>query len=242
MNILKKLFLFGIAASLMLAACSHEPTTKTQESPTPPAETAPPQLQTGDLIFVGLPMSYSIDSTATNLPANASTCAGDSLNLIHVAIAEVQGDSAWIIDATLKHNIDRYPLDTFLKDFTLADGSSPYFIIKRLKDNSLAEKHIENAKQFIGCQYDVEFLPDNDNLFCSELVRNSYLKPDGTPLFQEYPMDFQKVDGTFPIYWQQLFQWIQQPIPQGRRGTTPAQMEKESILQTIYCGNEIPRH
>ncbi|MCQ2279621.1 MAG: hypothetical protein MJZ49_02310 [Bacteroidales bacterium] len=189
-------------------------------------------LETGDLIFVGLPMSYSLDPAAVNPPANEETCAGDSLNVIHVAMVEVVGDSTWVIDATLKHNVARYPLDTFLADFTLLDGSMPLFIIKRLVDNRHAKEFVENAKQFIGQPYDIYFSSDKEAQFCSELVRNSYVA-DGVPLFGEYPMNFQKVDGTFPIYWKQLFQLIHLKIPQDKMGTTPAQMMSEEILKIV---------
>ena len=191
------------------------------------------KIQTGDLLFVGLPVSYSIDPNASNLPANEETCAGDSLNLIHVAILEVANDTTWIIDATIKHNVCRYPLDTFLADFTLPDGSFPLFIIKRLNDNAEAVKYVENAKKCIGRPYDVDFLPDNEAQFCSELVRNSYITTKGEYLFDEVPMNWQKKDGSPILYWQQLFGLIKAEVPQGRMGTTPAQMVTSPLLRTV---------
>ncbi len=132
-----------------------------------------------------------------------------SINLIHVAILEVGKDTTWIIDATIKHGVDRHPLDTFLKDFTLKDGSMPVFIVKRLKDSRMAEQFVENAKRYLGRPYDVWFSPDNEAMYCSELVRDSYRTPDGGYLFDT------------------------QSIPQDEPGTNPQDMSQASVLITV---------
>ncbi len=81
-------------------------------------------LRNGDLVFVGLPMDYSLEADSMDAAISAST-GKDSLNIIHVAIAEVRGDSTWIIDATIKRGVDRHPLDTFLTDFTPWSAPKP---------------------------------------------------------------------------------------------------------------------
>lgn len=197
---------------LALAACKNEP-----------------RLQTGDLVFVGIPADYSLDPDSMGSAISDATGDGD-LNIIHVAIAEVKADSVWIIDATIKHGVDRHPLDTFLTDFTLKDGSYPRFIIKRLSDNSLAGQFVEKAKQYLGRPYDVWFSPDNEAMYCSELVRDSYRTSDGAYLFEAKPMNFKNSEGEFPIYWQQLFGIIGQPIPQDEPGTNPQDMSNAPVL------------
>lgn len=225
----------GLIAVILLAGCAPKQDVQNVDSQIVADSTV---LQTGDLLFVGLPMSYTLDPAAKNEPATLETCAGDSLNVIHVAMLEVCHDTTWVIDATLKRNVARYPLDTFLADFTLPDGSFPLFYVMRLRDNQNAGQFIRNAGKWIGRQYDCRFLPDNEEQFCSELVRNSYVNADGSFVFAEYPMDFQKKDGTFPVYWRQLFQMIGQGIPQGKTGTTPAQMMRESVLKPVRVGLE----
>lgn len=191
------------------------------------------QLQTGDLVFVGLPLDFDATDT-TEMSSAIAAATGDSIgiNYIHVAIAEVENDKVWIIDATLKHGVDRYPLDTFLCDFTLHDGSLPQLDVMRLSDNSNASKYVENAKQFVGRKYDLYFLPDNDEQYCSELVRNSYINGE-EHIFSEAPMNFKSDDGTFPPYWVWLFEQIGQPIPQGLPGTNPNAMSKEKCLEKV---------
>ncbi len=191
------------------------------------------ELQTGDLLFVAIPADYQLDSTSMDSAIAAST--SQSLRLIHTAIVEVRGDSTWVIDATIKRGVARYPLQEFLQDFTLKDGSLPVLMVKRLKQPYDVEDFVERAKTFIGQPYDVAFLPDNDAMYCTELVRESY-RPDGTGwLFPNKPMNFQNEDGTYPPYWEQLFALLEMPIPQGVMGTNPEEMSKSGLLRDIDC-------
>lgn len=191
-------------------------------------------VKNGDLLFVGLPLDYSLfkDTTLKEVKASTSAVSKKEINYIHVAILEVDahGD-IWIIDATLKHGVDRHPLDTFLADFTLKDGSHPILDVKRLKNGKDADLFVANAKQFCGRGYDLYFLPDNAEKYCSELVRDSYVTADDVYLFSISPMDFKSSDGTYPPYWTKMFNRLGQPIPQGLMGTTPNAMVKDKALK-----------
>ncbi len=191
------------------------------------------RLRNGDLIFVGLPAGYDAATGTMDAAISSSTGEDGGVNLIHVAIAEVRADSVWIIDATIRHGVDRHPLDTMLKDFTLKDGSQPTYIVKRLKDSRKAAQYVENAKQFLGLPYDVAFLPNNGALYCSELVRESYRTENGAFIFDEKPMNFKNSEGEFPLYWQQLFALIGQEIPQDIPGTNPQDMSGAAVLKTV---------
>ena len=122
------------------------------------------RLQTGDLVFVGLDPGYSLDPESMDSAISSATCSPDMLNIIHVAIADVDSAGRWIIDATIKRGVARYPLDSFLVDFTLKDGSYPVFMVKRLKDDSHAADFVANARKYLGRTYDRAFLPDDDSL------------------------------------------------------------------------------
>ena len=193
----------------------------------------PESLRTGDLIFVGIPADYSLDDNSMDAAIADATGTPDSLNLIHVAIAEVEGDQTWIIDATIKYGVDRHPLDTFLTQFTLKDGSYPVFEVMRLKDDKVAETAVERAKSFVGTSYDVAFLPDNGALYCTELVQVSYLTDDGSRIFPSAPMNFKNAEGEYPLYWQQLFALIGQSIPQDIPGTNPQAMARDPQLRPV---------
>ena len=209
------------AAAFIAAIASCDSNVKTEK------------LRTGDLVFVGIPLDYSIEDGSMDEAIATSTGEVEGLNLIHVAIAEVEGDSTWIIDATVRHGVDRYPLDTFLTDFTLKDGSYPVFIIKRLRKDRQAARFVENAKKFLGQPYDIHFLPDNDSLYCSELVWDSYIGKDGKHVFDSEPMNFKGPDGEFPLYWRQLFALIDSSIPQDVEGTNPAGMSLSPALREV---------
>lgn len=190
--------------------------------------------RSGDLVFVGIPMNYSLQQGSMSEAISAATSDSTGLNLIHVAILEVKGDSTWIIDATIKHGVDRHPLDTFIRDFTLRDGSLPTFKIMRPEASAAeAEQFVQNAKKYLGQPYDVSFLPDNGAMYCSELVYNSYITPDGEHLFSEAPMNFLDKNGNIPLYWTQLFERIGQQVPQGIPGTNPQKMATEKTLSPI---------
>ena len=125
-----------LAAGVLLAACS-------------PAERD--AVRSGDLVFVSIPEDYDLNADSMSGAIASSTSDGAAQMKIHVAILEVQGDSTWIIDATIKHGVDRHPLDTFLADFTLRDGSLPLFEVMRTDaDAEQAAQFVENAKAYLG--------------------------------------------------------------------------------------------
>ena len=116
----------------------------------PAPAVADARIETGDLLLVGIPMNY-MDNSMSQAIADA-TANGDTINFIHTAILEVDKEGAvWVIDATMAYGVDRHPLDTLLKQFTLhRDGAKATFEVMRLKDNSQAPRYVEQAKEFLG--------------------------------------------------------------------------------------------
>ncbi len=213
-----------VCAALALALCSSCCSRSGESVP-----------RSADLLFVKIPADYNLGEDTMGGAIASSTAPSDSsLMTIHVAILEVEKDSTWVIDATIKHGVDRYPLDTFLTDFRLKDGSLPVLEVKRPEvSRKEAIRFIENAKTYIGQPYDVYFLPDNGAMYCSELVYCSYVRADGEHLFSEYPMNFLDRDGKMPQYWTQLFSLLGQEVPQGVPGTNPQAMSTEPVLRDV---------
>jgi len=190
------------------------------------------KLCNGDLIFVGIPSDYQVEDSSMDAAISAATGEEGDLNIIHVAIAEVKADSVWIIDATLAHGVDRHPLDTFLKDFTLKDGNLPVMKLGRVKGVD-ADAAVERAKSYCGRGYDLRFLPDNEELYCSELVQLCYLDAAGKQVFPSEPMNWLAPDGSMPPYWQWLFSQLGMDVPQGLPGTNPKQMAASQLLREL---------
>lgn len=190
------------------------------------------QLRSGDLVFVGIPAGHEEDPGSMSAAISASTGRGEA-DLIHVGIVEVDAGTVYVIDATRSHGVARRPLEEFIEDFTLEDGSLPVFLVKRLKDPGLAGDCIDRAKALCGVPYDLTFLPGSDALYCSELVRESYRTKDGGYLFEENPMNWKDADGIIPPYWAGLFEEMGMEVPQGVPGTNPQDMAESALLETV---------
>ena len=187
------------------------------------------QLRNGDLIFVGLPEGYDSETGSMDEAISSATGKEGALNIIHVAIAEVTDGGVWVIDATTSRGVDRHPLDTFLTDFALSDGSYPEFIVKRVKGAD-ADEAVKAARKLCGRAYDLRFLPDNEDMYCSELVQKCYLDASGQPVFESEPMNFLAPDETIPQYWEGLFRELGMGVPQGVPGTNPQKMSESKAL------------
>lgn len=208
---MKKYFITILAALLLIVSCT--PTTDA--------------IKPGDLLFVAIPADYDPDPQATaTAPQTTAAVQNPALLFIHAAILDVDTTGIWIIDATIKHGIDRHPLDTFLRDFMLKDGSLPTLEVYRLKDQAHIQSYLENTKKYLGEQYDVDFQQDNGKHYCTELIYDSYQQGEDH-IFTSGPIDFRNSEGEFPVYWQFLFNLIKTPIPQGNEGTLPESMREE---------------
>ena len=214
-----KFYFFFIVAAMFVAGCSRHSSS----------------IETGDLLFVGLPLDYTVEGDTASMADAIAAATGDEaqVNYIHVAILEVAGDTTWVIDATIKRGVSRYPLDTMREDFRLRSGGYPIFTVKRLKHNKAAAQWVDNARHYVGRGYDMTFLPDNEEQYCSELVWNSYIDGKGEHLFATAPMNFKAADGTYPPYWMWLFSKLGMPIPQGVMGTNPNDMARDAMLKPV---------
>lgn len=171
-------------------------------------------LRTGDIVFVGIK--------------------GDNGGEIwvHASIVDMSEGFPMIVDATMKHGVDRHPLDVLVSDFRRSDGSYPHFQVMRLKDSSAAGSFVETAKGYLGEEYDPELLPDNGRHYCTELVQDSYVR-DGVKIFPSGLIDFAGEDGVLDPYWTRLFSRAGMEVPAGHVGTTPAGMLASDALEPV---------
>lgn len=176
-------------------------------------DTAP---QTGDLVF------FTGGSSLMDDAISSST--GDGF--VHVAIVEIDSEgTAWLIDATPQKGVSREKLETKLLE---EKGKA---VLMRLKDSTGVTASVQRAKGLIGSPYDFAFLPDNDAYYCSELVYECFLRPDGSHIFSCQPMNFLDSEGNLPEYWKELFGKLQMDVPQGLPGTNPEDLSRSTTLR-----------
>lgn len=200
----KNFSLFAAACvCLLFSACAHETFS----------------LQAGDLVF-----RIAGDEGMSSAVA-ASTAWNDSLKFDHVAIVAMENGAPYIIEATSPGGVRR----TGWEDFIETGG----VVVMRVNVDFPVEKALERASGFIGQDYDWHFLPDNGKLYCSELVWESYLRDDGSRLFEASPMNFRDSAGNMPEFWEKLFRKFGEPVPEGVPGTNPNDMAKSPVLTFV---------
>lgn len=142
----------------------------------------------------------------------------------HVAIVERDADRLWIIEASTAYGVRR-----ILKSNWRWGGYDVY----RLNVPFDAAAVIARAKSFVGQHYDNAFLPDNGELYCSELVYEAYLDSNGNHLFESKPMNFRDHRGRMPKYWEKHFEKLGMPVPEGVSGTNPTDLSRSPLLKRI---------
>lgn len=182
---------------------------------------------TGDLLFqVG-------KSSDMGLAIEVATGKEGPINFTHVAIAVRSAGADSVIEASTEGGVRLIGLGEFLEQSARVDGK-PVVIAMRLRDTTGIARAIDRARARIGLPYDYSYLPANDKIYCSELVWESYLAQNGSPIFQARPMNFLAHDGSMPRFWTELFDQLGEPIPQNVPGTNPNDMAQESILRTAH--------
>lgn len=185
-------------------------------------------LRNGDLLF-----QVGADSAIGSAIQDA-TSRGGGLPFTHVAIAEVAADgTVRIIEATGSGGVCRTELADFLARSAQIDGR-PAVAVGRVAagDDELAAA-VERAAGFIGQPYDWWYMPDNGRMYCSELVYESFLNSGGEHIFASQPMNFRAEDGSMPRFWEELFDRLGEPVPEGVDGTNPAAMSQQECVEIV---------
>lgn len=212
---------------------------------------AAPDLQTGDLLF-------QCGNGAMTEAITAATGDDRPLDYTHVGIllaaeprrhrtaaepvsrprcspanpaAPAPADS--VLEATTEGGVRIVALAEFLDRAARIDGKSAT-VAMRLRDTTGVAASVARARKALGAPYDYSFRPDNGRYYCSELVCDHYLRPDGSHCFTAQPMNFRAPDGTLPRYWAELFERLGEPVPEGVPGTNPNDMSREEQLHEVH--------
>lgn len=185
-----------------------------------------PELRTGDLLF------QCGRGAMTSAITDATGHAGE-VNFSHVGIVLHAPAADSVLEATTEGGVRIVALADFLDRSASLDGA-PAAVAMRLRDTTGVAASVARARRQLGRPYDYWFLPDNGCYYCSELVCDHYLRPDGAPIFTARPMNFRAADDTLPRYWEELFARLGEPVPEGVPGTNPNDLSHEEALYEVF--------
>lgn len=137
----------------------------------------------------------------------------------HVAIV-MSRDS--VIEAIGK-GVKTTPIDSLRQQ----DG---HYLVGRVKGID-SKQSIANAKHYLGRPYDRLYLPDNDAIYCSELVQLSFVDKHGKRLFSPIPMSFHDATGHITDYWIQFYAKHNMEVPEGELGTNPGELSQRREIR-----------
>jgi len=182
----------------------------------------------GDLLF------EVSENSVMSEAITASTAQHDSIKYDHVAIFVLCDGIPSVIEASTAHGVAQTSWADFVSSSNHINGK-PGLVVMRINQKAMRiSQAVTRAKTYLGEPYDWSYLPDNGKMYCSELVYEAFLDADGKPLFTAKPMNFRNAKGEMPAFWTELFQKLDEPIPEGVLGTNPNEMAKDSMLMEVY--------
>lgn len=180
-------------------------------------------LQNADLVFVGA------ENSAFSQAIKSATAKGGT-DYTHIGIVEVAQDGAFVIEATSEKGVVRTAWAEFVRT-NEGRAMNLMRLKKSVKFNASAV--ITRAKGFLGQPYDWAFLPNNDKMYCSELVWETFVGENGERIFKANPMNFYDEKGNLPEFWVQNFKKLGISVPQGVLGTNPNDMSKSPQIELL---------
>lgn len=188
---------------------------------------APYEPYKGDLLFVVGEESSEFSEAITK-----STAHHEMLKYDHVAIVDVVGDSACVVEASSRGGVVVTPWSEFMESAKMTDGRVGV-VVKRVNVAVDVDAAVKIARAHLGEEYDWSFRPDNGKMYCSELVYESYLDNNGQHLFDANPMSFRDAEGNLPQFWIDLYSRLGEEVPEGVDGTNPTEMSQSLILTEV---------
>lgn len=180
-----------------------------------------PVLQAGDLVFQNLTCGELCQSILAVTPCRE----GKIFN--HCGIIQITDTGIFVLEA-IGNKVQQTALSKFMQRNT-----NPVAFARLKNQTALASSAVTNARQYLDLPYDDAFLPDNDAIYCSELVWASYLEK-GKHIFSLEPMTF-KAPGTDSTFegWKNYYQELGQSVPEGILGISPCAIANEPFLEWL---------
>ena len=166
------------------------------------------RLVTADLLFHVTPQPNAITDVTPGM-------------IDHVAIV-LNSDS--VIEA-IGRGVVITPIDSLRQQ-------SGYYLIGRVKGVHRSSS-IAHARTYLGRPYDYLYLPDNEAIYCSELVQLSFVDKQGNRLFESIPMSFHDDSGQITDYWRSFYEEYGMGVPEGHPGTNPSELSRRQQIRIV---------
>ena len=228
-----KLIIFSI---LLLISASCDPTKKEIENTSDkPAETfnySSFNLAAGDIVFQDSdcgPFCESIEKVTFGIE-------GSKFSHVGLVIPK-EGKEKLVVLEAITMGVVETPLDSFFMRSSDSDNKSKVVVGRMKKEHQhLIPQAIAFAKTRLGAAYDDVFDISNDKYYCSELIYDSFKSANNNqPIFQLQNMTYKdpETNAIFPI-WENYFQKLKVPIPEGEPGLNPGGMSLSSYIDIVH--------
>lgn len=189
------------------------------------------ELQTGDLLF-------SIGKGNSELLVAIQVSTGEDMDIpfTHVGIVSVENDKTYVLEATSPEGVVKTGLEEFFEKTAVIDDKHLIIVGRVIKEfDYIIPNAIKNAEKHLGKRYDYAYDETNNQFYCSELVRFSFLDSLDNPIFEPIPMTFKNPEtDTIDSYWIKHFEKLGKTVPEGKPGTNPVDMTKSPVIEIVY--------
>ncbi|MBQ0048323.1 MAG: hypothetical protein KBT33_12630 [Prevotellaceae bacterium] len=188
------------------------------------------ELKNGDLLFNVTNVNEATDFSRSIVE---STKGVNEAKVNHVAIVCQEDSGLFVIEATNKHGVWMCPIETYLDNADKTEDGRPMVIVGRVKADVDFAASIQNAKAYIGKNYDFIFSPTDEEMYCSELVQKSYVDKQGKLIFEPIPMSFHDEEGTILPFWFEYYEKRGLDVPEGEPGSNPGALSRDKNVEII---------
>ncbi len=179
-------------------------------------------LRDGDLIFFVNPKGNAITKVTTS---------GNEHPIDHVAIFNWGKDHTPQVIEAVHRGVCLTPVDSLLKD--AKEFNSPTLLVGRVNVPVDISTTLTRAFTHLGKPYDFTFEPDDEKIYCSELVQKSFVDNNGQLIFSTIPLTFCTKDGKVLPYWHEYYAKRGLEVPEGMPGTSPGGQSRDSHVTIL---------
>lgn len=177
--------------------------------------TAVKPLCEGDLLFC-------VSAEGNNITDVTTGVADQKID--HVAIVHFDHGQCYALEATHK-GVSLNPIDTFMAQ------RQNLVMAARLTDTTGVAASVQRALGYLGRPYDFLFMPDDREIYCSELVQLTYRDGKGRLLFNTIPMSFHDSTGKITPFWTDYYERRGLRVPEAMPGSNPGNLSRSSKLR-----------